>query len=270
MTPIWTAGLLAFVHLAALQGVNAQTANATAAYTPSFTACPSGFKLVRDAGPVGNQSLGSQEASFIETRKTQVLPGAFKDYLKNVQATNVTLPDYAVAILNGTGTLPQVGIALSGGGYRASVFGAGVLNSFDGRNDTSVSKGTGGLLQATTYISGLSGGSWLLTSFAQANFPTIQTLLFGPENPEENGWGGWNTAHDYFNPNGNITLDMALYQQLTNQLRGKFEAGFPVTAIDVWGRLLSYHFLNGTIPSDYFSNASTHGAGVLFSQIADV
>lgn len=38
---------------------------------------------------------------------------------------------------------------------------------------------------------------------------------------------------------------------------------------DFWARALSYHFLNGTTPENFFSNSSSHGAGILFSDIAE-
>lgn len=52
---------------------------------------------------------------------------------------------------------PVVGMAISGGGFRASLFGAGVLNAFDARNDTSKTFGTGGLYNVLTYLAGASG-----------------------------------------------------------------------------------------------------------------
>lgn len=81
---------------------------------------------------------------------------------------------------------PTVGIAASGGGYRAALVGAGAVNAFDGRNSSSVSAGTGGILQLSSYITGLSGGSWFVSSMAVNNFPTIQDLVLGG-----NGKQGW-------------------------------------------------------------------------------
>lgn len=48
------------------------------------------------------------------------------------------------------------GIATSGGGLRASLYGAGTIAALDSRNETNI----GGLLQLAEYSSGLSGGSW--------------------------------------------------------------------------------------------------------------
>ena len=74
--------------------------------------------------------------------------------------------------------LPIIGIALSGGGYRALMNGAGAFAAFDNRTSNSTAQGhLGGILQAATYISGLSGGSWLVGSLYMQNFPTIQDVL---------------------------------------------------------------------------------------------
>ncbi|KZT29606.1 hypothetical protein NEOLEDRAFT_1056062, partial [Neolentinus lepideus HHB14362 ss-1] len=78
-------------------------------------------------------------------------------------------------------------IATSGGGYRATMFGPGVLNAFDGRNKSAAAMGTGGLLQATSHMAGRSGGLLPVHSLAQANFPTIHGLIIGPPRPEANG-----------------------------------------------------------------------------------
>jgi lysophospholipase len=55
--------------------------------------------------------------------------------------------------------LPRTGFAVSGGGMRALQFSIGVLSAFEAKNEQSIRVGTGGLLNAADYISGLSGGS---------------------------------------------------------------------------------------------------------------
>lgn len=240
------------------------------AYTPQVSSCPQNFQLVRSAG-LTSQTLSPDESSYISARQSQVLPGAFKSYLANVQATNVTLPDYVSSILGGSSnsSLPTLGIATSGGGYRASIFGAGVINALDGRNASSVSAGTGGLLQAATYLSGLSGGSWLVTSAMQANFPTFHDVIFGSSDTSPSGYGGWNAQFDITAPNNSTAKDLEFVLGVVQEVTGKHDAGFPVTVADVWARLLARHFVNGTQSSDFFGSNSTHGAGVLFSQIAN-
>ena len=66
--------------------------------------------------------------------------------------------------------LPNIAIAFSGGGYRAMLNGAGALQAFDSREADSTTPGhLGGLLQASTYVAGLSGGSWLVGSIFVSN-----------------------------------------------------------------------------------------------------
>jgi lysophospholipase len=67
----------------------------------------------------------------------------------------------------------QIALTTSGGGYRSLLSGAGVIQGLDSR-DSDVS--TTGLYQALTYQAGLSGGSWLLSSMAGNNYPTITYL----------------------------------------------------------------------------------------------
>ncbi len=71
--------------------------------------------------------------------------------------------------------LPRIGLSSSGGGYRALLCGAGVIQAFDGREQTTRTS-MSGLLQGITYQTGTSGGAWLLTSFAANNYPTISSL----------------------------------------------------------------------------------------------
>jgi lysophospholipase len=74
--------------------------------------------------------------------------------------------------------LPNIGIAASGGGYRAMLNGAGALAAFDSRTINSTNKGhIGGLLQSATYFAGLSGGSWLLGSIYINNFTSVQAIM---------------------------------------------------------------------------------------------
>ena len=241
-------------------------------YTPMAETCPEGFTLVRMAGAPGNQTLSSYEESYVQARRSQVIPQAWKTYLANVEATNVTLPSYVSGILNGSSSqTPNFGIATSGGGYRAAIFGAGVLNALDGRNASSNSAGLGGLLQATTYLAGLSGGAWFVTSLAQANFPTIQELIFGyPDSTVANDlWGGWNAEYDLLIPSSDIITDIEYLIHIADELRGKYDAGYAVTLADYWARLLARHFVNGTFPSNLEDESYAHGAGVLWSSVAE-
>lgn len=254
----------------------ASAQNASVAYTPITSPCPPNFNLTRSVSTNSSlQTLHPSELAYIAARQKDVLPGAWKSYLANVQSSlasgnsSDSLPSYLVDILSGNATssstsgsntseYPIFGIATSGGGYRAAIFGAGVLNVLDGRNDSSVKTGTGGLLQAATYLAGLSGGAWLVTSFVQADLPSIQDLVFGPSSPTANEYAGWNTAMDILAPGNSTTADLAYILGLVGEVKGKYEAGWPISVNDVWARGLGHHFLNAT------------GAGGLFSDLDQV
>lgn len=275
MLQIWGIKVAVWLCLSSLPAwlVAAQSI-ASQAYTPMAGACPQDFTLVRMAGSSPkNQSLSTSEVSYVQARRSQVIPHAWKAYLVNVEATNVTLPAYVTCILNGTSSqTPNFGIATSGGGYRAAIFGAGVLNALDGRNASSNTAGLGGLLQTATYLAGLSGGSWFLTSLAQANFPTMQQLVFGYPDPTvaENSWGGWNANYSVYAPSSDSITDAEYLVSLAEELEGKYDAGYAVTFADFWARALARHFVNGTFPSNFYDESYTHGAGILWSSVAEM
>jgi lysophospholipase len=141
--------------------------------------------------------------------------------------------------------LPNIGIAFSGGGWRALMNGAGALKAFDSRTEDSTNAGgLGGLLQSATYIAGLSGGSWLVGSIYVNNFTTVAALQadedgsvweFGQsvlEGPESSGIQLLSTA-DY-------------YTDIVDEVESKSDAGFNTSLTDLWGRGLSYQLINAT------------------------
>jgi lysophospholipase len=132
----------------------------------------------------------------------------------------------------------------SGGGLRAMLSGAGVIQGLDAR-DSSVS--TSGLFQALTYQAGLSGGGWLLTSFAGNNYPTISSL-------RDNLWGM--AIQDSLLDPGFllVAVDDII---IADEIASKQLAGFDTTLVDVYGRLLGYQLYE----------QSDGGAGVTLSSI---
>ncbi len=98
----------------------------------------------------------------------------------NIQGIDVQA--YIQSIVDSNGTVPRIGIAFSGGGYRALMNGAGAMAAFDNRTTNSTGSGQlGGLLQASTYVSGLSGGSWLVGSIYTQNFTTVESIVRATE-----------------------------------------------------------------------------------------
>lgn len=118
-------------------------------YAPSINVqCPP-EPLLRVFTPQ-NQSLHPQEAEFVSSKDSQVLPGAWNSWI-NASAIGYNSSSFG-------GKFSRIGIAVSGGGYRAAQYGAGVMSGLDARNESAKAAGTGGLLQVTTYWAGLSGG----------------------------------------------------------------------------------------------------------------
>jgi lysophospholipase len=128
---------------------------------PNITTAP----LLRTFTPQ-NQTIHPREEEYLTTRHTTVIPNAWRDWIGDGSAIGYNLSALVDVSGGGNGTtanatenFPKLGIALSGGGYRAAQYGAGVLSALDSRNDSSKAAGTGGLLQVTSYLAGLSGRS---------------------------------------------------------------------------------------------------------------
>lgn len=103
---------------------------------------------------------------------------SLKDFLGRANIRDLDTSQYIDSISSNGSALPRIGIAISGGGYRALMNGAGAIAAFDNRTANSTGAGQlGGLLQAATYLSGLSGGSWLVGSIYTQNFSTVDSII---------------------------------------------------------------------------------------------
>ena len=123
-------------------------------YTPTANVlCPQAADggLVRAFTPQ-TQALNSQEASYVGARESNVIPSAWSDWVGNGSSIG-----YSFSLFNQS--LPRIGIAVGGQGYRTAQFGAGVFSALDARNTTAKTSGTGGLLQVASYLAGSSGTS---------------------------------------------------------------------------------------------------------------
>lgn len=101
-----------------------------------------------------------------------------RDLLGRINIPGFDAYSYISSHSSNVSQLPNIGIAASGGGYRALMNGAGALAAFDSRTPGATSSGQlGGLLQSSTYLAGLSGGSWLVGSLYANNFTSIQTII---------------------------------------------------------------------------------------------
>jgi lysophospholipase len=183
-------------------------------YAPVPATCPA-TPLVRVAN-----GISSAESSYISQRcaKASAALTAF------LQTTNAAFSP---------SRLPVVGLTTSGGGYRSLLTGAGVIQGFDSRDSNT---GVSGLFQGLTYEAGLSGGAWLLSSFAGNNYPTISSLRDNL----------WETAfQDSLLIPGNLLTAGAAYTAISADIASKGAAGYLPTVTDPWGRFLSYQLLYG-------------------------
>ncbi|KAF7867241.1 hypothetical protein EAF04_005324 [Stromatinia cepivora] len=197
-----------------------------ASYAPTSVTCPSGQSLVRPAA-----GLSDNEESYRVARKA-VADAALKTWLTK---TNSGF---------GTDNLPTIALTHSGGGYRSLLCSAGVVQGLDQR-DSQVS--TSGLYQAVTYQSGLSGGSWFLSSLAASNYATVSSL-------RDNIWESA-FQDSLVDPDG-LGFVVA-YAKIVGDLHEKEKAGFHTTLTDPWGRLLSYQLIANDGESTTFSSVAT-------------
>lgn len=218
-------------------------------YTPKVVDCPSTKPSVRLAS-----ELSDQEKSWISLRRNNTVD-PLRALLEHANIPDFNATSFIDAARDNATALPNIGIAVSGGGYRALMNGAGFLSAADSRNsqDGAIS----GLLQSATYLAGLSGGGWLVGSIFANNFSTVPALQQGNKDnalwrfdrniflgPDKSGHGTLNTV-DYWG-------------DIVNQVQKKKE-GWPTSITDYWGRALSYQLIG----------APDGGPAYTFSSIAD-
>lgn len=164
-----------------------------------------------------------------------------KDLLRRVNISGFDTDAYMNKHQQDASALPTIGIAMSGGGYRAMLNGAGVIQAFDNRSANSTSPGhLGGLLQAATYLSGLSGGSWLVSTLYANNNTSVDRIISSAAD-SGNLWQLDNTILQGPDSGGVQLFDSGgYYNALLDQVSRKEDAGFNTTLTDYWGRALSY------------------------------
>lgn len=182
-------------------------------YAPEYVVCPVEV-LVRSA-----DGISSAEATYTASRKAQA-DTALTSWLASA------LPDVA------TTSLPTLALATSGGSFRSFLVGAGVIQALDGRDSES---NVAGLYQALTYQSALSGGAWLLSALAAANWPTVSYLRDTV----------WETQLAGGILDAALNSTLADFGQIVVDIDTKGARGFPVSLTDPWGRMLSYQMMAG-------------------------
>ncbi|PKI84563.1 lysophospholipase [Malassezia vespertilionis] len=207
----------------------------TGKYSPGHVQCPEQPKGNNYVGFIRNSSdhtMSPDEAGYMNKHKQQIR-GAWADWLTRANITGAGgLPGSIDDFLNKN--QPSVAFAISGGGYRAMLDGLAMVQGFDGRNETAKQRGVGGLLQATDYVAGLSGGSWATGALAINNWATPQSMVDKFMDLKNN----------LIFPSDNL---VSFYLDLFHDVDDKKDAGFETAIVDLWGRALSYHLLNDTM-----------------------
>jgi lysophospholipase len=167
------------------------------------------------------------------------------EWLSRMNISGFDASSYINGVRNNASELPNIGIAVSGGGYRALMNGAGFVAAADNRVDNSTNTGQiGGLLQATTYLAGLSGGGWLVGSIYNNNFSSVTTLRDG--SPDSSVWQFGNSIFEGPKRGAQILSTVDYFSTITDEVQKKRDAGYNASITDYWGRALSYQLINAT------------------------
>ncbi|KAF8331299.1 lysophospholipase 1 precursor [Cantharellus anzutake] len=220
------AAVRAYARLLKLKRDSAPATAPSGNYAPSNSSCPP--QLIRSIN--NTVSVAPGEYSYVQARKSAIVSN-WATYLNN---SAVNLQGFDInGFLSNTSNLPIVAIAASGGGYRAMLHASGVFNAWDARNSTSVAQGTGGIVQLSTYMAGLSGGSWFVGTLAVNSMPMIQQLL-----------EVWDLEKDLVNPG--LSELLSYYLDINSEVQEKKAKGFDCSLTDYWGHALSRHLVNST------------------------
>ncbi|THX50880.1 hypothetical protein D6C86_00308 [Aureobasidium pullulans] len=240
------------VPLAALKRAAPDAPNG---YVPTHVNCPSNRPTIRNA-----TTISPNETEWLYVRRNNTV-SAMRDLLGRMNITGLDTNSYIDSAANNVSALPNIAIAGSGGGYRALMNYAGAVAAFDNRTSNSTGAGQlGGLLQASTYLAGLSGGSWLVGSLFVNNFTSVENILAQDTGDNGGTWQFGNSILEGPSSSGLQILNSAeYYKDIYDTVQDKNDAGYETTITDYWGRALSYQLIN----------ASMGGPAYTFSSIAD-
>ncbi|KAB8231205.1 lysophospholipase catalytic domain-containing protein [Aspergillus alliaceus] len=186
--------------------------NAPDGYSPANVSCPSTRPSIRGAA-----KLSTPEQEWLQVRRNETLQ-PMKDLLGrlNLSSFDARLTLTAIKTMHLT---------------------------FLTRTSNSTARGQlGGLLQSATYLSGLSGGGWLVGSVYINNFTTIGELQ-----ASDKVWEFKNSILEGPDVKHFQLINTAAYwKDLADAVKSKKKAGYNTSLTDYWGRALSYQFINAT------------------------
>ncbi|CCF57144.1 hypothetical protein KAFR_0C01510 [Kazachstania africana CBS 2517] len=241
-----------YLYLSSITFSGALALSPSGDYAPAEVVCESGVNLLREAS-----GLSSDEKAWLEKRD-KLTEEAMKSFLTRATA-NFSDTSILEELFSNSSNVPKIGFAASGGGYRAMLNGAGMLSAFDNRTRGANEHGYGGLLQAATYLSGLSGGNWLVGTLAWNNWTSVQDIVDDFSDSDTSTI--WDLEHSLLDAGGwNWAYSIERWAAVIDEVRDKKLAGFNVSLVDVWGRALSYYF---------FPDMNDGGDALTWSSIRD-
>ncbi|KAJ0366098.1 hypothetical protein COL154_004010 [Colletotrichum chrysophilum] len=229
--------------------LNALLLSLAAAPTLLFAASSTSYGTTTIDCPVNKQpairdfqSLSADEKLWTQKRRANTIP-ALRDLIKRLDIADFDSDGYFNSAKN-VSALPNIGIALSGGGWRALMNGAGAVAAYDQRTPGSTGAGQlGGLLQSATYLTGLSGGGWLVSSLYANDFSTVQSIV-----DTRNSTSIWQFQNSIFEgPDMGDTGSSnagAYFEAIVDHVAAKVDSGFNTTLTDFWGRALSFQLID--------------------------
>ncbi|GME82818.1 unnamed protein product [Ambrosiozyma monospora] len=228
--------LLTFSILGLLTASHVSAWSPTDSYAPGEIDCPAYLDdkqyntdeykgLVRAANDISDA-----EKKWISSRD-DITKDNLKWFLNLANMTDFDTDKYLANITDNNATrYPRIGVSFSGGGYRAMLTAAGEISGLDNRTDGCMDHGLP-ILQAASYISGLSGGSWFLSSLVFNNWTSVQDII------NQNGQDDaiWDLEHSMFNPGGfNIFSTADYWKDIAHDLDAKKDAGYRISLTDPW------------------------------------
>ncbi|KAF1956910.1 hypothetical protein CC80DRAFT_412145 [Byssothecium circinans] len=211
-------------------------------YAPAAVDCPSTKPSVRVAN-----DMSDEEKSWLQKRRPNTVQ-PMKDFLGRANINGFDAAKYIEKYKDDASALPNIGLAFSGGGYRAMLNGGGAFAAFDSRTPNSTVAGKlGGLLQSATYVAGLSGGGWLLGSIYANNFTSVQSII-----DKNNNGDIWQLSNSIFvgPKTGGVQIlsQVDYYKNLVETVASKERAvgTYNTSLTDYWARALSFQFVAAT------------------------
>lgn len=191
-------------------------------YAPVAVQCPSD-PLTRSVRHIGD--ISADEQNYYDSRKPMAQQ-ALKSWFETVQKNNNVTFDLCE-------DLPTMALAISGGGDRAALNGAGIIQAYDDREAKKTSMS--GLYQTFMYEAATSGSNEMTGALERMDWPLVTDLI--------NDLYANTFPVPILYPNGTKAASKPIYDEIELQLEQKYAAGFRVSLIDVLGRLYGYHFI---------------------------